>query len=273
MIKLIIILLIIILVFFIFRKKKEHFETNIPNIIHFVFGLKKQTEDFLFPYYLAVYSAFKINNPRIIYFYYHYTPFGKWWEELKKIPNLKLVKVQIPKFIGQKPIKKTAHKADIIRMKYLYERGGVYMDIDTISVRPYKDLLNNEVVLGREMPSGICNAVMMTKPKSKFFEIWNKHYEEYFNPDGWREASIVLPDLISKKYPYMLTLLDAEYFFLPSYTETYKIFEISNDIPEKLITLHLWETFSLKYLNNIKDWNWAEENSHTMYSKIMNKIK
>ena len=41
------------------------------NICHFVFGMKKQTEEFLFCYYIAVYSAYLINNPDIIYFYYH----------------------------------------------------------------------------------------------------------------------------------------------------------------------------------------------------------
>ena len=43
--------------------------TLIPNIMHFVFGLKKQEEDFLFCYFLAIYSASKYNNPDKIYFY------------------------------------------------------------------------------------------------------------------------------------------------------------------------------------------------------------
>ena len=37
----------------------------IINIVHFVFGLKKQTEEFLFCYFLSVYSAYIINNPDI----------------------------------------------------------------------------------------------------------------------------------------------------------------------------------------------------------------
>ena len=56
----------------------------INNIIHFVFGLKEQTEDFLFSYYLAILSAIVVNNPDKVYFYYHYEPKGKWWEKIKK---------------------------------------------------------------------------------------------------------------------------------------------------------------------------------------------
>ena len=37
------------------------------NICHFVFGMKKQTEEFLFSFYIAVYSAYLINNPDIIF--------------------------------------------------------------------------------------------------------------------------------------------------------------------------------------------------------------
>ena len=52
-------------------------------------------------------------------------------------------------------------------MDKLYEKGGIYMDIDTISVKPYKDLLNYNTVLGYEYkPDTICNAIMLTKSNS-----------------------------------------------------------------------------------------------------------
>ena len=124
---------------------------TIPNIIHFIFGFKQQEEDFLFCFYLAVLSAYKVNKPEKIYFYYHYIPKGIWWKKLIEIPTLILKKVDIPTHIGNKKILKTAHKADKLRMDLLNEYGGVYMDIDTITVRPYKHLLNKEVVIGKEI--------------------------------------------------------------------------------------------------------------------------
>ena len=53
---LLLILNILILIYIILRIYKDFFykkkiKYNIPNIIHFVFGLKEQTEEFLFPYY------------------------------------------------------------------------------------------------------------------------------------------------------------------------------------------------------------------------------
>ena len=242
---------------------------NIMNICHFVFGLKKQTEEFLFSYYIAVYSAYLINNPDVIYFYYHYEPYGIWWEKMKLISSVKLEKISIPTHIGEKKIIKTAHKADWVRMNILYEKGGIYLDIDTICVRPWKHLLDNQVVLGIELPNYICNAIMFTKPKTEFFKIWLLNYEKAFNPDGWDEASILLPRALSHNFSHLITLKEADTFFLPNWYETEKIFVNKNEIPSNIISLHLWESNSMKYLKHITDWSWANQNSHTMYGKML----
>jgi hypothetical protein len=266
MILAILLLLIIIYVSFISNKYE------IPNIIHFVFGLKPQKEEFLFVYYLSVLSAYLVNKPEKIYFYYHFEPHGVWWERLKNnIPVIILEKVGLPTHIGKKEIKHFAHKADWIRMNQLYERGGVYMDIDTISVRSYNHLLNNKTVLGYEIKKDnlICNAIMMTIPNSPFFNLWLREYEKEFNPDGWCEASIHLPGNINRRYPDLAIVLSENSFFRPYATEGVNIFEKNVDIHPDAITLHLWESYTLKYLENIKDFEWIKDNKQTLYSKIV----
>jgi hypothetical protein len=242
----------------------------IPNIIHFIFGLREQKEDFLFSFYLSVLSAYVVNKPDTIYFYYHYEPKGVWWEKLKKIPSLVLQIVDLPTHFGAKPIFKTAHRADKLRMDILYNHGGIYMDIDTISVRSYKSFLQNEVVLGIEdtKKKAICNAFMMSIPKSQFFTIWLKNYEHNFDPQGWGEASILLPGIVAERYPSFLTLKEQRAFFYPSWNEIDKIFVIDHDIPSELVTLHLWESHSIKYLTNMS-LSWILKNPTTLYSRII----
>jgi len=244
----------------------------IPNIIYFVFGFKEQTEDFVFCYYLSVYSAFIVNKPEKIFFYYHYEPHGKWWDKLKQISVISFIKIDIPENIGSKPIIHAAHKSDIVRMNLLYNNGGIYLDIDTISVKPYSHLLNNQVVLGKEGDYGICNAIMMTEPESNFFKIWLEQYEIYFNPNGWNESSIVLPHRIAFYHRDLLTLMPEDTFFSPSWGETEKIFVDNNDIPDNLITLHLWGNTSYKYINDIDGWDWRKNNSHTLYAKLLQNL-
>ncbi len=245
----------------------------IPNICHFIFGLKEQTSDFIFCYFLAVYSCYVINNPEKIYFYYHHEPYGEWWDKLKKIPNIELVKVEIPTHIGVHTIKYTAHRADILRMNILFQHGGIYLDIDTICVRPWKELLKEDVVLG-DQPikgghKGICNAIMFTKPKSEFFRLWLDQYESEFRPDGWNESSIFLPFKLSRQYPKLVKILKPTSLFKPGWWEVGNIFKNQQNIPNELISLHLWESHSIKYMNNISNWDWGIENSHTLYGKIM----
>ena len=241
---------------------------NIPNIIHFCFGLQPQTEPFFFTYYIAILSAKLVNKPDKMYFYYHYEPYGPWWERIK--PHIILEKIDIPTHIGEKPILKTANKADIVRMNKLYERGGIYFDIDTISFRPYHELLNYNCVLGWEVENErTCNAIMFTKPKSHFFTIWLNEYEKHFVPNGWIEACNVLPGTLAKNIndENIIKLLPPDYFFRPFYYETENIFVNNVDIPANLHSLHLWETFSLKYLRLI-DIDWIYANTDTLYSKM-----
>lgn len=245
---------------------------KIPNIIYFCFGLQPQTTEFLFSYYVAILSAQRVNKPESIRILYHHMPHGEWWDQVQDIPNVELWKIDVPTHIGKHEIKKTAHRADIARMRALFETGGVYMDIDTISHRPYTHMLKNDVVLGREFPDGICNAIMMTSPKSEFFRLWLDNYEQAFNPDGWREASIKLPEQIHKQQPELAVVVRPDVFFLPNWNETHKIFTGTMDIPPALITLHLWEKFSLKYLNRIQSWDWCDGNE-TLYGKLLASVK
>jgi len=245
----------------------------IPNIIHFIFGLKKQNEEFLFVYYLAVLSAKIVNNPENIYFYYHYEPYGEFWEKTKKLCNI--IKIKLPTHIGNKQIIQTAHKADIVRMEKLYELGGIYLDIDTISVRPYKKLLNYDCVLGKELTKnnkihGLCNAIMLTKPNSKFFKLWKDQYEDSFQSNGWGESSIKLPYNIYNKNNSLVHVMEPEVFFVPSWFETKKIFRFPCDLNENLISLHLWESNSLRFFKNINSFDWCKgKYKNTLYAKIL----
>ncbi len=89
-------------------------------------------------------------------------------------------------------------------MQALKKYGGIYLDIDTICIRSYKDLLPYSFFIANEITEsgknmGLCNAIMGTEPEGSFITEWWNNYEEYFNPDGWQEASTFLPFNLSKQ--------------------------------------------------------------------------
>jgi len=246
----------------------------IPNIIHFIYLNREITKPFLFVHYLSILSAKLVNNPDKIYFYYHAELYGEWWDRIK--PMLTLEKIDLPTSIGNNAITRYEHMADVTKLSMLTKRGGIYMDIDTISYRPYAELLtNNECVLCWERyPDMICNAIIFAIPNSTFIKMWVANYPNHFVTEGWGEASIRLPPVIydwcSKNgYSDAVKVLDSDYFFQPTHYEFRKIFVDTNvDIPQRLITLHLWEQMCMNIVEII-DIQWLHTNKDTLYSKLV----
>ncbi len=245
----------------------------IPNIVHFVW-FDQQKEEFLFVYYVAVLSCKVVNNPDKIYLYYHHEPRGHWWKKTKAL--CEPVFVDVPTHIGSKELKKVQHRADVVRITKLKEMGGVYLDMDTICVKPYAHLLHHKFVIGNEVTEsgknmGLCNAIMMTEPNGAFIVDWFNQYEQHFEPDGWQEASTVLPLNLSKRHnPADVTVLTPHAWLLPSWEQTDMIFERPNEIPGELIALHFWYSATHeKYLKHITNFDWIVSNSHTLYAKLL----
>ena len=263
---------------------------SIPNIIHYIFGLEKQTHEFPFVYYLSIYSNYVINKPYVIYFHYQYMPYGIWWDKAKDLVKLNYVNMNNSCW-GNKKIVKYAHKADKLRLELLYKYGGIYMDIDTITYRSYHHLLNYDFVIGKQEENyGInnitlyCNAIMLSKAGNRFIKYWLDLYEMHFETHGWCEASVHLPHKIFELIKSEdinssicnIKIMDIESFYYPSYNQVNKIFEDSCDDEimylDKLITLHYWNSYSNKYYNNICDFDYCI-NNNTLYAKIMKNIK
>ena len=254
---------------------------GIPNIIHYIYGLEKQTDPFPFVFYLSIYSNFLINNPDVIYFHYQYLPYGIWWDEAKKYLKINYINCDNI-YWGNKKILKFAHKADKIRLEMLLKYGGIYMDIDTISYKSYKYLLNYDFVIGiqeenygKENITLYCNAILFSKKNNIFIKKWINEYEKYFLPTGWCEASVHLPnkiyDSLSLNDKSNIKILSKEHFYYPSYNETHKIFENDLNISEELVTLHLWNTFSKKYFKEINGFEWMNCNN-SLYAKLIKYI-
>jgi len=256
--------------------------SDIPNTIHYVFGLKEQIEEFPFVYYLSILSNVLINKPISIYFHYQYLPHGYWWDKAK--PYLKLNYINTDNtYFGDKRVLKYAHKADKIRLEMLLKYGGVYMDIDTITYKPYHHLLKYDFCIGiqekiykeKRVEILYCNAILFSKRNNAFLKSWIDEYSTYFDPDGWCEASVHLPSIIyknlEKEQKINIKILEKEAFYIPSYTNVHKIFEGDHPINNNLLTLHFWNTYSEKYYKDINDFNWAL-NNNSLYAKLMNNI-
>ena len=269
----------------------------IPNIVHFVYGLEEQEYDFLFVYYLSVLSAKLINNPDKIYFHYTHKPTGKWWDETEKLVELN--QVECPATLGGKSIVNLAHKADRVRLEVLEDCGGVYFDMDTVCVSPYKHLLDYSCVMGTEEKKLIrgvhhdprlCNAVIFAEPNSEFIKKWIDSADTLFDPDNWLSYAVEGPSILYQDNKDLVHVEQPSSFFSPSWDDIPSIFLRDKPIPKELITLHLWEAqqrFDRKGLEGFKspnknkssiisqisDFSWSMAWPETLYGRIMKKIE
>ena len=276
----------------------------IPNIIHFIFGLEENFggKPFSFVHFLAVYTAFKIHRPDRIYFHYEYEPSGEWWERAK--PFLTLKKLKAPTKIFGNKIKHFAHKADVIRLEQLMQHGGIYLDIDVISIFPFESLRKHNTVMGIEHDAGLCNAVILSRKDAEFISIWYDQYRT-FDANQWSYHSVVLPHQLWQKNPQLIHVVSEYLFFYPMHSDPSRIFlwtptDRENDIKEfsdRIVNcsdpvyiehlkagrawqygmlcgtfcIHLWETvWFTPYLQHISPESLLTDSSN--FSRLMRKI-
>jgi hypothetical protein len=275
----------------------------IPRIFHFVFGMAPDFggKPFSLVHYLAIKSAAELNHPEAAWFHFQYEPSGQWWEAAR--PLITLNRLKAPDQIMGRSLYHVAHKADVIRLQVLQETGGIYLDLDTISVKPLNDLLDNRFVIGEEMnpgfiprnarqklkhnikktlgltkespPAGLCNAVLLSERNSEFVKRWLETYKDFRSTGRdkyWNEHSVQVPVKLAEKYPGLLTRLHSRAFHYPLYTEggLRSLFEEAREFPEAYLH-HLWESFSWdKYLSLLTEKKIREESS--TYNRIARKF-
>jgi glycosyltransferase involved in cell wall biosynthesis len=230
----------------------------IPKVAHFVFGLKEQREPFHFVHYLSVESCRRVLDPDVIYFHYKHLPWGPWWERVA--PHVSLCEVDLVSDVSAAdysigavpPSYRYAHHADFVRLDALSEHGGIYADIDTIFVMPFRsDLFEQPFVIGAEPPvtdertgesrPSQCNAILMAEPGSTFARTWRERMAAAL--DGtWSNHSGFLSQALSEEMPDAVHVEPASTFFsFPSDPiGLFHLFEERHPIPPTALSIHLW---------------------------------
>jgi len=219
----------------------------IPNVLHFCYGFAPQaTFDFL--EYLAIQSALEINRPERIYLHYRYECRGPWWERAKQIAILH--QVEPPAAIHGRPLWHYAHQCDLLRLLLLRQYGGVYLDIDTLCVRPFSDLLGNACVMGLQRGRGLCNAVILSEPDGAFINAWLESYRTFRSAGRdayWDEHSVVMPARLTLRSDLRsaIAVCDERAFFFPLWNNMEALFESDDEaLFSHSYCVHYWETLT-----------------------------
>jgi hypothetical protein len=248
---------------------------RVPNIFHFCFGLQPDAT-FGFLEYLAVKSAYEVNRPERIFFHCQHEPSGQWWEKTKGIVTLN--RIEAPAEVFGRPLHHYAHRADIVRLMAILEHGGIYLDIDTLCIRPFADLRTHECVMGKQAKRhGLCNAVILSEPRGAFVAAWLDTYRTFRstgNDKYWCEHSVDMPATLSRRRDmrHRIKVLDERKFFFPLWSQMHHLFESEDEsVFQGSYCVHYWESLTReRWLNRITPENASKGTSN--FSRFVRRV-
>lgn len=92
---------------------------------------------------------------------------------------------------------------DYLRIYYLYTEGGIYLDCDMEVLRPFDNLLNNDMFVCRENDRLIANSIIGAKEEHPLLKEYLEKVENNFKGDGeliFEPAERLFTDLINGVY-------------------------------------------------------------------------
>jgi len=259
---------------------------NIPKVAHFYWGSKKMS----YMRYMTI-KSFKTLNPDWSVVLYipkkvndeitwedkihrsdskDYLLENDYFEELKKIP-IKMVYVDFPDKINNLG---EAQKSDYLRWRVLYEKGGLWSDMDILYTKPLKKLYLNENTFSNLDGTLSINefhghqiGFYLSCPKNKLFKELTiltslKNNVNFYQDFGCILLNQigVLESEINKKFNINLKNIDQDVVYFYDHKNMDKVFEKNciSELSQKVIGIHWYGGLSLsqKYNNLITDKNY-----------------
>lgn len=231
--------------------------SRVPNVFHFVFGLRPQTEPFHLMHYLCLASCIGVNRPDAVLLHCQHEPWGEYWDRIR--PELTVVAVKPDPFISSFRYPdpelgrlRYAHLADIARLEIIAEHGGIYADMDTLFVAPLPPAFFERFFIMAPEPTrwsaaaseaggALCNAWMMGEPGAPFVRQWLSRIYESFD-GSWSAHSTVLPFQLSREHPEWIHVEPSRSFFNFGYDRlgVRDIFKRRVRDLNGIFSIHLW---------------------------------
>lgn len=237
----------------------------IPKKIHFIYGLKPDFGGipFNFAHWAAVRSAQRWNPDYEIHIWVEHKPENAYFADLET--DIEIHEVKSPDSIYGNPIPHFAHRADVLRLQTLIEHGGIYLDVDTITAKPFDDLLRHDVFMAKVKNSGnlygLCNAVMGGVANAPFLKTWLEGFRN-FRSTGYDqfydEFACEYPLRLAANNPKEIHIYDENAFFAPDMTPAglKDLFIEDREFPEAWCH-HLWEKNANKVLARFNERNFS----------------
>ena len=136
-----------------------------------------------------------------------------------------------------------AFMADYLRLKILYENGGIYFDTDVQALKSMDDFLNNNYVIGMENETEVSSAVIACEKNNQLI----KKFLDFYNEEIWNQHIYIITQIMTKviKQQENVTIYPKFTFSPIQYEERFK----EDCIKSETYTIH-W--FNASWNENIQ---------------------
>lgn len=159
-------------------------------------------------------------------------------------------------------LKKWAFVADFIRLKVLYENGGIYLDTDMMVIKSLDSLLFDECFFGAEDKEFISCGVIGSKKNNVFIKECLSRYEviNIKQNRNWGQISIprIITDVFRRNYNFYLPfdrkiiqdgliIYPYNYFYPLPYQHKQDVRNFKNYLLKESFAVHLWNESWVEY--------------------------
>ena len=249
------------------NKSADQPEHAPPQMIHFIWLTQIGGRPFSFINALAVLAAARHHPKDKILMWCN--------EEPRTNPNWMRVKhlfevrpVDPPTELEGVPLEFVQYKADVLRLQILQKLGGIYLDTDSLLLKPLTPLVGPEMVLARESENSIAMSPIIAKPGAEFVNIWLQRMPVALKSGIWSHHAVNLPVDISKHHP--CDIRPQAEFFPFDLRHNYLFDHGRADEHEQRLgdpyALHVYETYWAGYLGEVDDW--YMHNRDTLFARL-----
>jgi hypothetical protein len=248
----------------------------------FDYGSKPQTialnwintgTDFPYPYYLAIKSALKTQKASVFNLWLVKEPSGKYYDAIKDLVTIKHIpepQELFPALVGKPENFQLAHLVDYYRYKLLLENGGVFADLDSVSLSDYCTMISERLV-GKDFLASIVspphiyhNAIMAgIKGSPLVQQMYDLCLSRLVKNDDFKWGNSG-PDVLNELCRANLDrVAEVEYGMLGGCIEMYQIFKPDGKLPDNIRFIHLWANSINGYWTNMTE-EYFEKSDHLL---------
>ncbi len=188
----------------------KRYDELIPNIAHIVW-IGGGEMDYLF--YLCVLSLIYVAEVEKVYIHGDAPPTGLLWMRIKDNPRLHLIFRETPKLVYGTQVNIISHVTDVWRVDFMIRYGGIYVDTDTIFVRPLdRDIRAYDAVGSYDwtywnspFPDTINFGVAIGKRNAKYWKMFQESMKWFIDAD-WSWNGLRQPYRIKERHPELVLI-------------------------------------------------------------------